>query len=99
MRIETSLTPGRRAAMTAAGLWQDRSLLDHLDAAVAAHPDKIAVTALEVGSGRQRSCSYRQLDRLSRRVAAGLMGMGVNAGDVVSVQLPNCIEFVVLHLA
>jgi cyclohexanecarboxylate-CoA ligase len=57
------------------------------------------VTALDVTSGRQRSCSYRQIDRLSRRVAAGLIAMGVNASDVVSMQLPNRIEFVVVHLA
>ena len=99
MVIETQLTAARRAAMTAAGLWHDRNLLDYLDAAVAAHPDKIAVTALDVATGGQRSCTYRQLDRLSRRVAAGLISMGVNAGDVVSMQLPNRIEFVVVHLA
>jgi cyclohexanecarboxylate-CoA ligase len=85
--------------MKAAGLWRDRTLLDYLQAAVVANPDKIAVTALDVTSGRQRSCTYRQLDRLSRRVAGGLMAIGVHAGDVVSIQLPNWIEFIILHLA
>ncbi len=99
MQIETCLTSARIAASKAAGFWQDATLLDHLDSAVRSHPDKIAVTSLETASGRQRSCSYRQLDRLSRRVAVGLIGMGLEKGDVVSVQLPNCVEFVVTHLA
>ncbi len=98
MVIETCLNPARLSAMKAAGLWRDVTLLDYLQAAVRAHPDKLAVTALEVASGRQRSCTYRQLDRLSRRAAAGLTAMGVSAGDVVSLLLPNCIEFVVVHL-
>ncbi len=85
--------------MKASGLWRERTLLDYLDAAVSANPDKIAVTALDVATGRQRSCTYRQLDGLSKRAAAGLMTLGVEAGDVVSIQLPNCIEFIVLHLA
>ncbi len=99
MAVSTRLTPARIAATKASGLWRDRTLLDYLDAAVAAQPDKIAVTALNVATGQQRSCTYRQLDRLSKRVAAGLMAMGVEAGDVVSIQLSNCIEFIVLHLA
>lgn len=85
--------------MKASGLWRDRTMLDYLAAAVAVNPDKIAITALDVATGQHRSCTYRQLDRLSKRVAAGLTVMGVETGDVVSIQLPNCIEFVVLHLA
>jgi cyclohexanecarboxylate-CoA ligase len=99
MAIETSINPAHAAAMRSAGLWRDVTLLDHLDAAVKAQPDKIAVTALNVAGGRQSSCTFGELDRLSRRVAAGLAAMGVKAGDVVSVQLPNCIELVILHLA
>jgi cyclohexanecarboxylate-CoA ligase len=99
MTVSSRLTPTRIAAMKASGLWRDRTLLDHLDAAVAANADKIAVTALEVMTGQQRSCTYRQLDLLSKRVAAALVATGVEAGDVVSIQLPNCIEFMVLHLA
>jgi cyclohexanecarboxylate-CoA ligase len=99
MVIATNLDTSRIAATKATGLWRDRTVLDDLDAAVRANPDKIAITALDVTSGRQRSCSYRQLDRLSCRVAAGLAAAGVKAGDVVSVQLPNCIEFVIVHLA
>jgi cyclohexanecarboxylate-CoA ligase len=99
MTVSTRLTPARIAAIKASGLWRDQTLLDYLHDAVAANPDKIAVTAVEVASGRQRTCTYRQLDRLSNRVAAGLMAMGVQAGDVVSIQLPNSIAFIVLHLA
>ena len=99
MTFETCLSAGRVAAMNAAGLWSGRTLLDHLDQAVAGHPDKIAVTAFDTPSGRMTSLSYRQLDRLSRRVAAGLMAGGLEPGQVVSMQLPNRVEFVIVHLA
>lgn len=99
MAIETCLNPLRTAEMKKAGFWRNHTLLDFLDAAVSRFPDKIAITALEVDSGRQTSCSYRQLNRMSKRVAAGLASMDVREGDVVSMQLPNCIEFVIVHLA
>ena len=99
MSLDSCLTSDRISAMAAAGLWKDRTLLDHLEAAVASSPDKIAFTAFETASGRQTSISYRQLDRQSRRIAAGLMAMGIGRGDVVSMQLHNCIEFVLVHLA
>ncbi|MBC7271017.1 MAG: acyl--CoA ligase, partial [Streptomyces sp.] len=42
---------------------------------------------------------YTALDRKVRRLAAGLSGLGVRAGDVVGVQLPNGRHAVVADLA
>ncbi|WP_329408103.1 acyl--CoA ligase [Nocardia vinacea] len=42
---------------------------------------------------------YTQLDRLVRRLAAGLAADGIGPGDVVGVQLPNCRETVITDLA
>ncbi|WP_433196121.1 class I adenylate-forming enzyme family protein [Nocardia sp. CA-107356] len=42
---------------------------------------------------------YTQLDRLVRRLAAGLADAGIRPGDVVGVQLPNCREAVIADLA
>jgi cyclohexanecarboxylate-CoA ligase len=99
MAFDKHISPAQQAAARASGFWRDRTLLDYLDEAVAATPDKVAVTALAVDSGRVSTCSYRQLDRWSRRIGAGLIKMGIKRGDVVSMQLPNCLEFVLVHLA
>ncbi len=43
--------------------------------------------------------SYREVDAMSDRVAAGLYARGVRRGQNVSLMLPNCIEFAVLWFA
>ena len=43
--------------------------------------------------------SYEALHRLVQQAAAGLHAKGVRAGDVVAVQLPNSLPFVVILLA
>lgn len=99
MGVEIILAAARIAAATKAGLWGDRTLLDHFDAACRAAPDRVAVTGYNSSRGRTVTLSYRQLDRLSRKAAAGLARMGVAKGDVVSAIIPNWCEFPLVHLA
>jgi acyl-CoA synthetase (AMP-forming)/AMP-acid ligase II len=42
---------------------------------------------------RGRSVTYSEFDARTDALAAGLADLGVKPGDVVSVMLPNCIEF------
>jgi len=42
---------------------------------------------------RGRSVSYAEFDARTDALAAGLAELGVQPGDVVSVMLPNCVEF------
>ena len=42
---------------------------------------------------RGRSVSYGEFDARTDALAAGLAELGVQPGDVVSVMLPNCLEF------
>jgi long-chain acyl-CoA synthetase len=42
---------------------------------------------------RGRSVSYGEFDARTDALAAGLADVGVRPGDVVSVMLPNCVEF------
>ncbi len=42
---------------------------------------------------RGRSVSYSEFDARTGALAAGLADLGVAPGDVVSVMLPNCLEF------
>ncbi len=94
--IEPSI---RRKAMIEAGLWRDKTLLDHFRHDVGALGDKTAVIATRAEQGDELRLTYRDLDRLSDRIAVGLSRRGVGEGDVVSFQLPNWWHFTALHLA
>ena len=76
------------------GWWQNKTLVDHFDAAVLRTPKKTAVVA----PGGVR-LDYAELAQRVTKAACGLAKAGVHKGDVVSVQLPNCAEALVLHLA
>ncbi len=89
----------RRQAMIEAGLWRDETLLDHFRRDVAALGDKTALIATRAERGDGVRLTYRDLDRLSDRIAVGFVRLGVGEGDVVSFQLPNWWQFTALHLA
>ncbi|HEY5844432.1 MAG TPA: AMP-binding protein, partial [Mycobacterium sp.] len=93
MTFATILTAQTIDEYTAAGYWSNRTITDFLDEAVARTPDKIAA----IDSRRQ--LTYRELQAETNRCASGLLELGVHSGDVVSFQLPNWIEFLVLHFA
>src|ERR1700722_3150016 len=83
----------RMWALPGAGPWNDRLLDGYLDEAVEHHPDG---EALVDGATRLR---YQHLAILVAKASAGLSSFGVGRGDVVSFQLPNWWESLVLHLA
>lgn len=47
----------------------------------------------------QGSFTYRQIDELSDRLAAGLAGIGVRAGQTILIMLPDTIEFIAIWCA
>jgi cyclohexanecarboxylate-CoA ligase len=93
MTFETVLTPELIEHYTSQGLWTDRVITDFLDEVAAEQPDKLAA----IDSRGQ--VTYAELKRLSDRAALGLLELGVCPGDVVSFQLPNWIEFLIVHFA
>jgi cyclohexanecarboxylate-CoA ligase len=93
MSFETILTDELVEQYTAAGYWVNRTITDFLDDAAARKPDKVAF----VDSRRQ--ISYEQLRSEVDHCALGLLELGVRPGDVVSFQLPNWIEWIVVHFA
>jgi cyclohexanecarboxylate-CoA ligase len=93
MSFETILTPDQIDAFTGAGYWVDRVITDYLDEVAARTPDKVAFI------DPRRQVTYAQLRAEVDHVALGLLGLGVRPGDVVSFQLPNWIEWVVVHYA
>jgi cyclohexanecarboxylate-CoA ligase len=75
------------------------TLLSDLDRAVVAHPEKVAAVGIDTETNVRRMLTYAQLNDEVDRVARGLRALGVGPGDVVSVQLPNVLEFPVLLYA
>ncbi|RZT84983.1 cyclohexanecarboxylate-CoA ligase/acyl-CoA synthetase [Pseudonocardia sediminis] len=83
----------RRAGYRATGLWTDDTLAGLVPGAAARHPDR------ELFLFEGRRVSYGEFDRWTRAVAADLVTRGVRRGDRVLVQLPNCLEALVLQVA
>jgi cyclohexanecarboxylate-CoA ligase len=99
MNFDAVLLPPRRVRMLAQGLWHDRTLNDDLDACVAACPDKLALTAVQVETGATTRFTYRELAGMADRIAVGLTRLGVGRNDVVACQLPNWWQFTLAYLA
>jgi len=91
--MDTTLTPEHIDLYTGKGFWPNRLITDYLDEAAAAAPDKVAAI-----DPRGRT-TYGELKRLADRAALGLLELGIGPGDVVSYQLPNWTEFLILHYA
>jgi cyclohexanecarboxylate-CoA ligase len=99
MQFDAVLLPARRAESIARGYWHDRTINEYLDACLAAHPDKPALTAVRLEAGEMRRFTYRQMATLADRIAVGLSRLGVDRNDVVAMQLPNWWQFSLLYLA
>jgi acyl-CoA synthetase (AMP-forming)/AMP-acid ligase II len=85
----------RRTAYLASGAWDDSTLPGRLAEHASAKPDATAV----VDCAGMRTASFGRLASDVRRLAGYLAARGVVPGDVVSVQLPNWYETVVVDLA
>jgi non-ribosomal peptide synthetase component E (peptide arylation enzyme) len=93
MPFETRLTPAMAARWRGAGLWSDETLASVLAQRVRAAPDREALT-----DGAHR-LSYRELAHAIDRMAARLRALGIGEGDVVTIQLPNWVEFALVFFA
>jgi cyclohexanecarboxylate-CoA ligase len=93
-----AVAPDTVALWRAKGWWRERTFWDDFVYQVSEHPDKVAVVDRSVGVTTGGTLGYRQLRQLADRCAAYLLGLGVQHGEVVSVQLPNWWEYAVLAL-
>lgn len=48
---------------------------------------------------KDRCYSYRQLEKLSNRVAQSLLSLGIQKGDRVSIYMENCPEWIISYYA
>jgi non-ribosomal peptide synthetase component E (peptide arylation enzyme) len=94
VRLRDEVTdPHRRTEYESAGLWNASTLAGRVIIHAGERPTATAVIA-----GDQRR-TYRDLVTDASALARSLEARGVATGSVVSVQLPNCYEFVVVALA
>jgi cyclohexanecarboxylate-CoA ligase len=91
--MKTNLTETRIREARAAGHWRDESLELYLDRWARARPDRTAMV-----DGVER-LTWQELARRVERVAHGLRAHRVEAGRVISCQLPNWNEFALVFLA
>jgi fatty-acyl-CoA synthase len=84
----------RRQALEARyPVWPALTLSQALDAAAARHPDRPLIM------GAPRAHSYAEMRDWSRRLAAGLVALGVGPGEHVAVVMANYPELVALKFA
>jgi acyl-CoA synthetase (AMP-forming)/AMP-acid ligase II len=93
MKFETRLTPTMTARWRGAGLWSDETLATVLARRASETPDREALT------DSTHRLTYRELADGIDRMAARLRALGIGEGDVVTIQLPNWIEFALVFFA
>jgi fatty-acyl-CoA synthase len=93
MAFETRLTPAVAARWRGTGLWSDETFATVLSRRLRETPDREALT-----DGTRR-LTYRELAHGIDRMAARLRALGIGQGDVVTIQLPNWIEFAFVFFA
>jgi cyclohexanecarboxylate-CoA ligase len=93
MTFETLLTSERIERETAAGFWRGKVITDFLDEHAQTTPDKTAFV------DSRRVVTFAELRAEVDAAAHGLLAKGVGPGDVVSFQIPNWIEWIVVHYA
>lgn len=93
MTFETQLTSRMIDRYVISGWWGTETVYGLLSARVAEHPNREAI--LDV----RRRITYRELKDGIDRTAAFLKAQGIGRGDVVTIQLPNWIEFAFVFFA
>lgn len=87
----TASVQERRQELEAAHpVWHPMTLSDALDRAAARYPDRPLILS------DSRTYTYAELRDWSRRLAAGLVALGVQPGEHVAIVLANYPEFVAL---
>ena len=74
-------------------VWPQKTILDYLNDSIKKYPNKVAII------DKKSRYTYAELGKMVDRVALGLVELGIQKGDVVSLQLPNWNEFIILHYA
>lgn len=93
MAFQTRLTPALVERYTKSGYWGTETFYDILARRAAAQPEREAMV------DRRHRVTYRELLERVDRMAAGLHQLGIGPRDVVTIQLPNWVEFAYVFFA
>ena len=93
MAFDTRLTPQMIDRYVSGHWWGTETIYGLISARVAEHPDREAIV------DARRRITYRELKEGIDRTAAFLRAQGIGRGDVVTIQLPNWIEFAFVFFA
>lgn len=74
------------------GFWSNTTSIEAIMRDLESYPEQEVV-------GPDDRVTYARLDEEVERVAAGLQGLGLGPGDVISYQLPNRVTTAIIHLA
>lgn len=84
---------GADAVFRGTGLWRQETAIDWVRRAAEATPER---TAIQGGGAK---ISFAELQAQLDELAGGLASLGLGHGDVIAVQLPNTVEFILSFLA
>ncbi len=93
MPFTTRLTGHMSRRFRSSGDWGDETFSAILERRADAHPDRVALV------DRRHRVTYAELEARVDRVAAKFGALGIGAGDVVTIQLPNQVEFAYVFFA
>jgi non-ribosomal peptide synthetase component E (peptide arylation enzyme) len=93
MQFTSVLRPELADHYRASGLWLNKTVYQILAERAAAHGDR------EVFADERVRLTYAELKDRVERCAAYLRGIGLQRGDVVTIQLPNRVEFPIVFFA
>jgi non-ribosomal peptide synthetase component E (peptide arylation enzyme) len=93
MTYETMLRPKLADEFRRTGQWLNRTVFDVLAEKAAAHPDR------EVFADEHKRLTYGELKNQVERCANFLRNIGIGRGDVVTIQLPNRVEFPIVFFS
>lgn len=87
------IAASREALEARVGTWRPRTLAETFDATAEEFPDRPFVITEE------GTLSYAQVQQQSKRIAAGLIALGVEHGDRVAMLMDNRLEYPLLKFA
>ena len=92
-QFKTRFTPALRHQFVESGAWRDQTFYHHIESRAKQHPDRT------VFIDEHRSITYANLKEQIDRCASFLRSIGIGAGDVVTLQFPNRIEFPIVFFS
>ena len=93
LKRAVTFEPARVRAFVERGDWTDQTVGGLLKERAAATPDRPVIIAGD------RIITYGEALETARRIAGGLLSLGLSKGDVVAVQLPNTTEYLLTYFA